>query len=253
MATTYGPFKVHKGGRRNRKRNWWNRNYKVSLKANPANIAATAAKGLALARYVASMVNAEKKYTDAQVSSATNSILDMSTTTPGTTDAFGNLWLLNQVTEGTDYFERTGNSVKFKHIQIRYQLESTTGGLGAFPVRVMVFQWKDNTVPTFPDVFQSDASGSYTVPDVMDYYQKDNAGRKLIVHYDKLFTLVPVQTNDRFVKIDYINLHMNMHTRYDDAVGLPSDNRLYFLVLPANATDNDCFIKFSRRCDYVDN
>ena len=251
----YGNFRVYRGkGKRNKKRPWYKRNYSLQVRANPQSVAQTAVKGLALARYVASMVNAEKKFTDLQFNDVTQSILDLSTTTPGTTDVFGNnnLFLLNQVAEGTSDSERTGNSVRLKHVQIRWQLQNTAGS-GAYPVRIMVFQWKDNTIPTFPDVFNSDASGSYTVADTYDYYQKDTAGRKLNVLYDQFYHMVSLVNNPKCQINGYISLRLNMHTRYDDAAGLPSDNRLYFLVLPANVTTDDCNLNFSRRTDYVDN
>lgn len=248
----YGNFRVYQGkGKRNKKRPWYKRNYSLQVRANPQSIAQTAVKGLALARYVASMVNAEKKFTDAQTEEAMNSILDMSTTTPGTTDVFNNIHLLNQVTEGTDYFERTGNSIKVKDVKIRWEVSNTADN-SAFPVRVLVVQWKDNTIPTFPDLFTSEASGSYLSADVYDYYNKDVSGRKMVVLYDKIYHMVSNVANKCYITGD-IQLNMNMHTRFDDAAGLPSDNRLYFIVLSGNPTTDDCSLKFSRRTDYVDN
>lgn len=148
----------------------WGRRIRTGLRIGKA-VYQTAAAAYSLASGVAALVNSESKY------------LDTSMATPATSTAF--VQCLNLIGQGTDYYQRVGNTIRISQLNIRglFTSVATTPAYGV-NIRVVIFIDREScsgSNPAYTDLF---TGSSLIAP-----YNLLTAASRFKILYDKLFTL----------------------------------------------------------------
>lgn len=189
-------------------------------------------KAWQMAKYVKSLVNVERKFCDTVVS---NPFL-----TTGTLDAN------SAISEGTDYNQRDGLSVKGTSLYIRGTVNlSGTGPIVDTNARVIFFQDSDNTgsPPTASDLLES-----VTVNSPINHTN----GKRFKILSDKVYSLSPNGSTARHYKIFIPKIG---HIRWSNSTTGTREGHLYCLWLadtntsPVSLTTHNYFA----RLRYIDN
>lgn len=188
-----------------------------------------AAKAFALAKYLKSIVNVERKFFDV---AQTNQAI-------GTTAV---IYPLTQIAQGDAYNNREGNSVKAKSLFYRQTTVLNTSAEQTF-VRVVIFKdmEQNGTSPTAAQLLES--SGNYISPLNHVNGTRFKILRDHIVNVTKTLNAKQYET--------YIRL--SNHIKFSDSASTDTkEGNIYLLLLSDQAT-NTPTIDFNSRLRYVDN
>lgn len=200
---------------------WYNRKYSTYELATKAYKAG---------KYLATMINAEKKKFDFT-----------STVNQSTTES---VHYLNALAQGDTDASRDGNSVLMNTVSIRGTVSYNSAGATAQRVRIVLLQDKQqisDTVPTYTSVFETSS--------VIAPLNSDFVGRYNIL-YDKVFSL---NASFGFQRQFSFGKYLNQHARFNGP--LSSDiqrNGLYLMVISDQAT-NGPEVDLYSRLNYYDN
>lgn len=194
---------------------------------------------------VIAAINTELKYTD-----YSNTALDGYN--PGTSDQL--VCLTNQLSQGTEDFQRIGNSILAKDISLKYNslyLATTAGNIGA--TRIVILVWKDNATANAPT-----AAKIFETPSVfLSGFNKDYTDQMVILK-DKVYMheasydpgaglYVGGYTDKVYKKLDF-------HMRWTNSTTANSQNHIYFLVRGSGATSaNASRVSVYSRMNFTDN
>lgn len=273
--------KVFKQKPGQKKKAWYKRKYRLQIQANPKQVANTALKAYSMAKYVSSLLNAEKKYVQTHTTVAVvPGISNYSGHTGGVSDVLPiadntltsnsatNIILLNKISRGDNAHERVGDSCKMKDVTIRGDVIFASTEPATARVRLMVVQWKGKQQPHLSAILdmKSDTATAFSVPEIYSYYNKNNAGRLFNVLYDKIYfmarsqpsTGLAIDNAKSYQQFD-ITCQLEQHVRFPEHnttnpdeldTSRPSDNKLYFIYL----SDVDAVsMVYAYRLNYLDN
>lgn len=199
-----------------------------------AGYAGLAAKAWTLAKYLKGLINVERKFLDVETSAAA-----VSKTTGSTT------WI-SSISEGTDYNQRTGISVKLTSLFIRGTINmNTTATQQSRYVRFIVFMDSDpvSATPAMSDVFE--VAGDPNSP-----LNHTNGARFKILH-DKLYS-ISLSGPDNHIFKKYIKL--SHHLRWGNST---TDRRAgHIYVMAFSDTDTaaeEPLVGWYSRLRFVDN
>lgn len=204
-------------------------------KANPIE---TAAKALAMAKYVASLVNVEHKFKDVTYANSTISSTPTMTFISGTSQGDG------------QYGSRNGDSVKLSSVSLR-GLVTLNGGTAAKQVRVILINdlSSNGVVPNYYEVLDNSVFSN-----VYARYNPDFAGSRFKILYDKRFLLDATMQSKTF------NFYRKLvhHLKYKgsgDTVANASTGHLFVMVVSDDSPDgtNDPRVEFNTCIRYIDN
>ena len=195
---------------------------------------------------VIAAINTELKYSD-----YSNTSLDGYN--PGTSDQI--VCLTNQLSQGTEDFERIGNSVLAKDITIKYNglYLATTSNNVAFS-RIVIFVWKDNATanaPTAAKLFETPAT-------FLSAFNKDYTDQMVILK-DKVYchqTNYDAGAGGLYVAPIHEKIYkkLDFHMRWTNASTANSQNHVYMCVRGSGATSSNAsrFQVYSR-LNFTDN
>lgn len=89
-------------------------------------------------------------------------------------------------TQGTTDNQRIGDSVMLKNLHLKYHLFGDASSARANIVRIILFQWKENTTPTASHILKDTSAGNSLVSP----YENDNRLLRNILH-DKRYVIGP--------------------------------------------------------------
>lgn len=220
--------------RRFNKRRYPNRRFNRRRNTNTSvshqiNYAAMASQALSTAKWVASMINVEKKLHDVA--------LDEGQT--GT----GNVYLLNGVAQGDTTVSRDGNSIKMHDIDLNFIAEKNPSATYSH-MRIMILMDKqtDSTTPTITDVLETSTVNSHRN---IDYT------RRFYMYYDRVITVDNDKPSIEWKK----HIKTQAHVRYSGAgnsITAISSAPIFLMVLSTELTDAPTLIAKSR-LRYIDN
>lgn len=146
---------------------------------------------------------------------------------------------MSSVPQGTDVFERVGDKIRARGINIRYLLNNI--GVTQAYARVIVFVWKDDTVPVVTDILSASAT-----TDTIGQYNYYNKGAKYKILYDRTeafgrdFVGGSTTASDRVNVVRHKNIKFNHMVHYDGITGNDQlTNKIYLLTV---ATSTNCNI-----------
>jgi len=187
------------------------------------SVASTAMTALKVARGVAALVNAEKKYFDTSQSA---SIVNT-----------GSIYPLTNMAQGTTYNTRDGNSIKLTSLLIRLRTIMNTASNEA-TVRFIVFIDKEyNNISTIQ------------VTDVLenaDYLNPVNHtnGKRFKILYDKYHVMSVTGTQGQYKRIF---LKLNHHAKYaDNSTTNQREGNMFVLAISDQATNQPGLAYYSR-------
>lgn len=200
----------------------------------------TASKALSLARFVASIVNAEKKKYD-----ATYTNVSMGTTGAVSTGAFNNMCYIAQ---GGDIHERGGNSILVKGVAVNGVMY--TRDVAECRARMMIIQdtqQQEDTNPVLSDVLDANAD-SFT-----EALLNDKTPGRFKVLRNKNYIFSAATSKTRKIK-EYVKLHT--HVKYNGSTGADIQKNgiyiLFFSSVAESGTDTPVFLGMTRTY-YYDN
>lgn len=215
------------------------RNYKPRRRFNKrrgTNYMGLAKKAFSLAKWVASVINVEKKTitTGAVSTSLTSSF------------AFQALTLCAQgVTDTT----RNGNSIKAKSNSFKFTLSLPSTAVVGSEARILIVWDKvsSGTNPAAVDLFDS-GSNNY-----LAHYNRDNAGSRFVILHDKHYALSP---NGRQTVAASLYNKLSHHVKYDDTTALiGSATTGHLFVVYCGATEGTIYpvLNFDNVFSFIDN
>lgn len=145
--------------------------------------------------------------------------------------------LLNTVAQGTTDTDRVGDEITMTGMTLHGSISAVSSSTPV-QVRVLVLQWKHNTIPTLNDIFET--GGTPTGSTVEEVYNHDNNPR-LQVLYDRRFQIGQTNGTDGLKRIELFNFDMNFFKRkfvkkkvqYISNSSVASLNRLYVVCFSA--------------------
>lgn len=213
---------------------WYNRYY--NFKVNPSMLASKAYQGM---KYLKSIINTEKKFYD--------------TTIAGTLATAGIVYVLDNLTQGTTYNTRIGNSVlaKLMYIQMQFKAGSAVAFTPPFnpcQIRVILFCDLENRSAT-PAVTDLLEAASVTSPLL------HTNTKRFVVKRDMRY-VISDNTPNIFKKM-YVPLQ-DHHIKWNDGnAGTSADfkeNHLFLLVIADNITGTVApNTNISTRLRFIDN
>jgi len=157
----------------------------------------------------------ENKYHD--YATAINS----ATTTVGMADAL-------VIAQGTTDLTRIGDAIILKSVHLKYTLVAGQTQANTNNVRIMIFQWFDNTSPAAADILASTAANSAVVSDYyMDTSRKDVTFKVL---YDKTHSVSPITAGpSSIIPVDKYLKGFRRNVMFNGGGTSPSYGDIYFL------------------------
>lgn len=161
---------------------------------------------------------------------------------------------MSNVIQGDAPTSRIGNQITPSYILFRYQVVvSDPSNL----VRVVLFQWKSDTVPTYNDIFDDGSGGTGIIyHGGLEYYKVSTKDLRYVI-YDKVHNLNENQTTHyRDVKI---NLKLIKSNRYikkieyqANASATPATGKIYLLLVSDSGVSTHPAIIYSYQMYYHD-
>lgn len=218
--------------RRNYKKNY-RKNYKQNngnKSSTLTNIAKIAGTALSTAKFVASLVNVEYKYTDTAFS--------LSAQTWG-----GMITSLCVPAQGVGALQRTGDSIKMKTLTMRGSFEYNPTGITYESVRIIIIIDKENSITLGNQYFA--ATGSNVAP-----YAPKFADNKFDtkVLYDRIYSINPNTFNVPFEAV----IKIDQHSHFNAGTAVVDKNALKLITI-AQSPVNGPFLNFYSRVSYIDN
>lgn len=181
-----------------------------------------------------------------------NSELHFVNTTIAATDitSTGNCISLSTVPQGDSNSERSGNTILPRWLVCSGSITAPNSALAFAVVRLIVFRWKESSVPVPADVLQS--------LNVFSQLNDDNTGNKNDRSIEILYneTCYVVNGTSENVKLFNFNIDLNPSTKntkdhiiYDGATTVPYDNSIYMMYLSDDGATPfpklDCIVKLN--------
>lgn len=188
-------------------------------------------KAYKTAMLVKSLVNVEYKLKDA---SAQNFTVGQSAS---------NMYRLTDISQGTDYNQRDGLSIKLKSLYIRWGAKINTSA-DQTQLRCVVFRDMNSDVstnPTYSDLFET-VDNIYTPMNHMN-------GDRFKVLYDKIISLSKAGT---FAQNRKIYKKMYQHVKYSNGTTGRDDGQVYIVWFSDQATNHPT-VSYHSRVRFIDN
>lgn len=218
-----------------------------------SNAPALARTALKTAKWVAGLVNTEFKQYDKKL----DNILSFSNLTP----PFNSLIPLTDISQGDDYNNRNGRSIKAKSLQVRYVVKfPTTSTADHVAVRLVIVMVKDlnsTTIPLASDIYEYDGTTSGTKAQMVNAFRnnENNNARNFKVLMDKRVTL-DKDYKSEIVLTKYLKL--GHHIRWVGTTGgsFSYGHLFQFYIVDNDVTTtatNEVQVVAQSRFKYVDN
>lgn len=177
-----------------------------------------------------------KKYIEKEIEVKTKDITGLSSvSTTGTiVELIG-----DNLTQGTGGSARVGSKIILRSIYLNMAVQIPVNGDHTNIVRVLIFQWKSNTVPTIAQMLEN---SDYVSP-----YNYDNRQLYKIV-YDKYFPLSYEGPASMMAKINLKNL--NKTVVYSS--GTATKNDVYMLMISDSGVTLHPIVQYDGRAYYYD-
>lgn len=204
-----------------KRQHWYDTKYSIKEVAQTA---------LSTANYVRSLINVEKKFCD---NTQTSQIIGKALT----------VYPLNNISEGSDYNQRTGISVKGVSSYLRYSCRLDPAAT-LNQIRVIMFEDKENqgTTPGGNDLLENGAFYLSPINHVN--------GQRWNILYDKMVTL---DVNGRAVVDLKSYKTLNTHYKWSSTTGTSTYNSSIYLGFISDNNTNSPIVDFYHRLRFVDN
>lgn len=177
------------------------------------------------------LMNVERKFIDMQV-------------TPAPVDKNGAVVHLSPCNQGSDYNERTGNSIKATSLLLRGYVNLPSTATTGHVMRLILFRDLDNnsSAPTPATVLENVEPNSPLL---------HTEGKRYKIIRDKLITVSNTGPDIKMVKF---NIKLNSHIKYSDPTTGIREGQLYLLVLSDTLTvSEEPLFGYDSRIRFVDN
>lgn len=193
---------------------------------------AMAANALKTANYVAGLINVEQKFCD-----TTLGVTSVTTT--------GAVSWLSSISEGSDYNNRDGLSIKAKSLYMRGNVAMAAGATDQTEnIRCLLFIDKESgTAPTLGDVLEN--SSNYLSP------LNHTNGKRFQILWDKVYSL---SANGKETQAFVINQNLRQHIKWYNSTTGTKQGHVYFgYVSDGNTATTEPTLEFYSRIRYIDN
>lgn len=219
-----------KGYKKRNKRPGYGYGWVPTIKNATSAMGATAALWTAV-RGLYKMLNVEKKFLDNQV-------------TPAPVDKNGAVVHLSPCNQGSDYNERTGNSIKASSLYLRGYTNLPSTATTGHILRAILFIDHDNnaTAPT-PATFLENVEPNSPI--------LHTEGKRYEVLRDQMIALSNTGPDIKMVKW---NIKLDHHIKYSDPTTGIREGQIYLLVISDTLTvSEEPLFGYDCRIRYVDN
>lgn len=203
-----------------------------NIKKDPVGAYGLATKAFTLAKTLATVINAEKKYADTAYTGTNCS----NAYTPTSVTA---------IVQGATANQRNGNSIKLVSLNMKGYIAQSANFNAMARVMLVRDKFNQGTIPAIADILQNTAS-TQTVVSPLNI---DNAGRFQVM-YDRLFTMTNTGQSQVFFK-KYFKL--NHHARYNGAAATDEKQGQIFVLFITEQTASVPLATVNFRVGFYDN
>lgn len=161
----------------------------------------------------------------------------------------GTIYDLSDMPQGTTDISRVGDRVHVTSLSLRLNviLADTTN-----LVRVLVFQWRQNSVsisPAFNKLLYSKDGASY---DYKGFYRHDSLGVNFIPLYDRVLNLTNSGANQQINLVKRINLRFANRKISYDAGAVEGSNKFYLALVSDSGVVSHPAVTYEAYLSYTD-